>query len=199
MADSDALAGDKLAQPLPDGIVPEKEVVLTERRWSYVVVAVLMTIATVIVITGLTNRLAPPSNVETIDPARVYQSPEFSESNIGTALNPDGSVSVRMIAQQYSFVPRCVTVPQGVPVTFRLTSADAIHGFLVASTNTNSMVVPGYISQINTQFDRVGRYNMPCDEYCGTGHAGMAAEVRVVPKSSFPNLSPTERLSCAAQ
>ncbi len=192
-------AGGKLAEPLPDGIVPETMVVSTERRWLFVVTAVMAVMVGVIVVSGLTNGLHPPSNVETIDPTQVYQSSEFSESNLGTALNANGSATVRMIGQQYSFVPQCVTIPRGALVTFRLTSADVIHGFLIASTNVNTMVVPGYVSQVSAHFERVGSYHMPCDEYCGTGHAGMAAEVRVVEWDAFPALTPTERMSCATK
>jgi cytochrome c oxidase subunit 2 len=38
------------------------------------------------------------------------------------------------VAQQYSFMPQCLLVPAGVPVTFRATSTDAIHGFVVGRT-----------------------------------------------------------------
>jgi cytochrome c oxidase subunit II len=191
--------GNSLSHPLPDGIVPETMVVKTERRWSYVVIAILGIIAAVIVITGLSNGLHPPSNVEKIDPTRVYQAAEFSESNLGTARISDGSVEVRFIAQQYSFVPQCVTVPQGARVTFRLTSADVLHGFLIGATNVNAMVMPGYVTQVSAHFERLGTYHMPCDEFCGLGHSGMAAEVRVIPEAEFPKLAPTERLRCEAK
>ena len=37
-------------------------------------------------------------------------------------------------------------VPAGTPVTFRATSADVVHGFLITGTNINLMLVPGYVS-----------------------------------------------------
>ena len=101
--------------------------------------AVMMVI---IVVTGITHALHPPSNVEPIDPVTLQLQGEFVESNLGTALELDG-VTVRLIAQQYSFVPDCVKVPAGTPVKFRLTSADVIHGFILGDTNVNTMVVPG--------------------------------------------------------
>jgi len=191
--------GDKLEPPPGEGILPEEMVVRTERRWAWVVVSVLGAIAAVIVVTGAVEGLHPPSNVETIDPAKVYQSREFSESNLGTAIEPGGRATVRMIGQQYSFVPQCVTVPVGAPVTFRLTSADVIHGFLVGGTNINTMVVPGYVAQVTGTFSRPGTYTMPCHEYCGLGHAGMAAEVRAVPPQEMPAPGSVERVRCATQ
>jgi hypothetical protein len=99
------------------------------------------------VVTGVTNALHPPSNVEVIDPTTLHLGGEFAESNLGTAVEPDGSVTVRLIAEQYNFVSECVRVPD-TPVKFRLTSADAIHGLLIVGTNVNTMVVPGYVAEI---------------------------------------------------
>ena len=124
---------------------------------------------------------------------------EFAESNLGTAVEADGSVTARVIGEQYSFVPDCVRVPVDTPVKFRLTGADVIHGFLIPSTNINTMVVPGFIAEVRTTFTRSGAYWMPCDEFCGDGHHGMWARVNVVPKDQFPKLASTERTSCAKQ
>jgi cytochrome c oxidase subunit 2 len=191
--------GDNLQRPFGDGLVPEQMVVRTEKRCFWVVAAVLLVIVFVIVVTGAMDGLHPPSNAETIDPAKVYQSREFSESNLGTAIEPDGSATVRMIAQQYSFVPQCVTVPFGRPVTFRLTSADVIHGFLIAGTNINTMIVPGYVSNVKGTFPATGTYTMACHEFCALGHAGMAAQVQVVPQSQMPRAGSIERMRCAAK
>src|SRR5271170_3393247 len=93
----------------------------------------------VIVLTGVSQMLHPLSDVETINPATLHLQGEFVESNLGTAAEPDGSVTVRLIATQYAFVPQCVEVPARVPVKFRLTSADVMHGFLLPDTNVNTM------------------------------------------------------------
>ena len=111
--------------------------------------AVMMAI---VVVTGITNALHPPSNVETIDPTTLHLGGEFAESNLGTAVEPDGSVTVRLIAEQYCFVPNCAQVPVDTPVKFRLTSADVIHGFLLPRTNVNTMVVPGFVAEVRTNF-----------------------------------------------
>jgi len=124
---------------------------------------------------------------------------EFAESNLGTAIEPDGSVTVRIIAEQYDFIPNCAQVPVDTPVKFRLTSPDVIHGFLLPATNVNTMVVPGFVAEVRTSFSRVGVYNMPCNEFCGNGHHGMWARVEVVSKEQFPRLAATERTSCAKQ
>ena len=185
--------------PLPDGIVSAAEVARTEKRWVVVMLGMLTAMMAVIVVTGVTHALHPPSNVETIDPTTLHLGGEFAESNLGTAAEPDGSVTVRIIGEQYAFVPDCAQVPVDTPVKFRLTSTDVIHGFLLPATNVNTMVVPGFVAEVRTIFSRPGIYNMPCNEFCGNGHHGMWARVNVVPKEQFPRLAANERTSCAKQ
>jgi cytochrome c oxidase subunit 2 len=115
-----------LRRPLLDGIVPEDEVTRTEDRWLIIVLGMLAVMMAIMVVTGATPALHPPSNVETIDPVTLHLGGEFAESNLGTAAEPDGSVTVRMIAEQYSFVPDCARVPVDTPVKFRITSTDVI-------------------------------------------------------------------------
>jgi cytochrome c oxidase subunit 2 len=191
--------GNPRRRPLLEGIVPEGEVTRTENHWVVLMATMLAAMMAVIVVTGITHALHPPSNVETIDPTTLHLGGEFAESNLGTAAEPDGSVTVRLIAEQYAFVPDCAQVPVDTPVKFRITSTDVIHGFLLPATNVNTMVVPGFISEVRTSFTRPGIYSMPCHEFCGDGHHGMWARVSVVEKEEFPRQSAVERTSCAKQ
>lgn len=186
-----------LRQRLPDGVVPEEEITRVENRWVAIMLAMLAVMMAVIVVTGITHSLHPPSNVETIDPTTLHLSGEFAESNLGTAAEPDGSVTVRLVAEQYAFVPDCSRVPVDAPVKFRITSTDVVHGFLLPATNVNTMVVPGFVAEVRTNFSRPGVYSMPCNEFCGSGHHGMWAKVKVVPKDQFTQLASNERTSCA--
>jgi cytochrome c oxidase subunit 2 len=188
-----------LQRPLPDGVVPEEEITRTENRWVAIMFGMLGVMMAVVVVTGASDALHPPSNVETIDPLTLHLGGEFAESNLGSAIEPDDSVTVRLIAEQYAFIPDCARVPVDTPVKFRLTSADVVHGFLLPATNVNTMVIPGFIAEVRTTFSRPGVYNMPCHEFCGDGHHGMWARVEVVPKEQFPQLTAAERTSCAKQ
>ena len=64
------------------------------------------------------------------------------------------------------------------------------------ATNVNTMVVPGYVSQVHTVFRTTGDLLMPCHEYCGLGHSQMTATVRVVAPQEF-RPGPDGRVSCA--
>jgi cytochrome c oxidase subunit II len=169
----------ELANASPD-IVDE-----AERRWTYVVAAVVIFVFVAIVLAGVHWAAQPPSNVEAIDASRLHLAGEFMEQNLGTEIQADGSAVVRVIAQQYSFVPGCIVVPAQTRVVFRATSPDVMHGFIVAGTNVNTMVVPGFVAEVRTRFERPGEHVMPCHEYCSVGHAGMWARVEVVDRQEF--------------
>jgi len=134
-----------------------------------------------------------------VDPLALHLSGEFVESNLGTEQDGDGSVTVRMVAQQYLFVPHCILVPSGVPVHLRVTSADAVHALAFEGTDYNVKVLPGTISEAQLQFSNAGQYKTVCREFCGAGHYAMRSELRVVPRDQFPALRPGERGNCAAQ
>jgi cytochrome c oxidase subunit II len=192
-------SSDPLRRPLADGVVPEAVVVRSEKRWVLTMATMLAVMMLVIVATGVADALHPASNVEVVDPQTLHIEGEFVESNLGTAIEPDGSATVRLVAVQYDFVPHCVQLPVNTPVTFRLTSADAVHGFLLPDTNVNTMVVPGFVAEVRTRFARTGEYEMPCHEFCGLGHHAMWTRVSVVPAEQFSTKAPLERTSCAQQ
>ena len=174
--------------------------IAAERRWAWVVVAIVALLVAMMVFTGLHWAAMPPSRVETVDVKTLHLKGEFVESNLGTSVGADGKVTVRLVAQQYSFEPQCLVVPAGVPVTFRGTSTDAIHGFVVGTTNANTMLIPGFVATFTTTFRQVGEQLMPCHEYCGTGHEAMWARVQVLPADEFvAKARGGERLSCVAR
>jgi cytochrome c oxidase subunit 2 len=191
--------GNPLQRPLQDGIVPEEVVARTENHWVMIMAAMLVVMMAVLVVTGVSGALHPPSNVEVVEPVTLHLGGEFVESNLGTAIEPNGSATVRMIAVQYDFVPHCVAVPAGTPVKFRLTSADVVHGFLLPDTNVNTMVVPGFVADVDTSFAEPGEYVMRCHEFCSLGHHAMWTRVSVVPKDQFAAKGPLERTRCAKQ
>ena len=168
-----------------------------ERRWAYAVAGVVVFVFAVIVLAGVHWAAQPPSNVEAIDASRLHLSGEFMEGNLGTEMQADGSAVVRVLAQQYSFVPQCIVVPTQTRIAIRVTSPDVVHGFLIAGTNVNSMVVPGFVAEVRTRFDQPGERAMPCHEYCSVGHEGMWARVKVVDRQEFARTyAGQQRASC---
>src|SRR5829696_4676234 len=163
----------------------EEAVLRSELMWTAVVTGVVTVIMLAIIYAGLVHHINPPSNIETIDPKTLHLSGEFTEGNLGTRVEPNGQITSRIVATQFAFQPQCIVLPANKRVTLRFASPDVIHGILVTGTNVNTMVVPGYVSQVHTEFTKTGDLLMPCHEYCGLGHSQMWATVRVVPESEF--------------
>jgi cytochrome c oxidase subunit II len=181
----------------PDHSAGEAVAARIERRWatlSIIIVGVLVGMAGFV---GIHQATMPQGYVETADAKTLHLSGEFIESNLGSALEPDGSVTVRAIGQQYSFTPQCIVVPAETPVTFRATSADVVHGLLIEGTNINTMLVPGYVSVLPIRFNTAREHVMPCQEFCGIGHQGMWGKVKVIDKAAFLDLTAKRRrLTC---
>ena len=163
----------------------EQAIVKSEVRWAWIVSGVVALILAGILFAAIAMHMNPPSNREYVDPQTLHLSPEFTEANLGTRVDPNGRVVARMIATQFEFVPNCILLPADRDVTLRITSPDVIHGLLITGTNVNTMVVPGYVSQVHTRLTRTGDLLMPCHEFCGLGHSQMLATVRVVPPEQF--------------
>jgi len=176
----------------------EHDVARSELRWTLVVGAFTAVTLGLTLFAALALHRNPPSNFERIDPKTLHLSGEFTEPNLGTRVEPTGRVTTRIVATQFAFVPSCVVVPEGEEVALRLATPDVIHGILVSGTNVNTMVVPGYVSQVHTVFRTTGDLLMPCHEFCGLGHSQMFARVRVVPRDQF-HPDGQGRVSCAAQ
>ena len=127
------------------------------RRCRSCIVVLLVGMAAFI---GIHQATMPQARVETADPTTLASVAANSSRAISAARSkPDGSVTVRAIGQQYSFTPQCIVVPADTPITFRATSADVVHGLLIEGTNINTMLVPGYVSELPTRFRQAGR---PC-------------------------------------
>jgi len=148
-----------------------------ERIWMWAAGGLIVLFLGTILVMSAAQAVAPQSHLETIDPASLASNPEFGSP--GVKPGPDGGVVVSVVAETFDFSPNPIEVPAGKPVTFRLTSADVIHGFEVVGTNANAMAIPGYVSQFTVTFPKAGEYLIACNEYCGLLHHNMTAKLIV--------------------
>jgi cytochrome c oxidase subunit 2 len=149
----------------------------SERVWMWAATAMLALFTGAIVATAVGGAVHPPSHTEVVDPDTLGVRGEFARPGVTTS--PTGEVTVAVRAELYVFQPSVIRVPAGVPVTFRVTSPDVLHGFQIAGTNVNLTVAPGYVSQTTATFDTPGDYLIVCNEYCGLGHHDMQAKLIV--------------------
>lgn len=156
-----------------------------ERKWAQAALGICALFVSVIMIGALFQNIHAPSNVETIDSARLHLSEEFAEDNLGVQSDDQGNIIVRMVAGRYAFLPKEITVPAETRLTFRWVSFDVLHGVHIPMTNMSTMIVPGFVAQIETSFPKPGDYPVLCNEYCGLGHDHMWSKINVVEKDQW--------------
>src|SRR5438445_4104963 len=101
----------------------ERRMLGTELLWAFGVGVLIAATLSMIVFTALTMGINPPSNVERVDPKVLHLSGEFAEHNLRTSVAADGSVTARVMATQFMYVPHCIAVPQGRPVAVRFAAS----------------------------------------------------------------------------
>ena len=90
--------------------IDESSILRSELRWAAVVAVIVTVILGAILFAALSMHINPPSNREFVDPKTLHLSAEFTESNLGTRVDPDGQIVARIIATQFEFVPDCVVL-----------------------------------------------------------------------------------------
>jgi cytochrome c oxidase subunit 2 len=108
-------------------------------------------------------------------PDAVQRTPPFDEPGV-RQVGP-GRYEAVVLARAWGFTPAEIRVPVGAEVTFRATSIDVVHGFLVEGTRINMMLLPGQISELAYTFHEPGEHLLICHEYCGVGHQAMFGKV----------------------
>ncbi|MFC3040654.1 cytochrome c oxidase subunit II [Virgibacillus xinjiangensis] len=148
-----------------------------EEIWLIIGVSILVISMVVTGYQTFALGMGPPSDKDTIDPQLVDETAPFD--NPGVYEIGENKYEVIMTLQAFSFTPNEIEVPAGAEVTFRMTSKDVTHGFQIAGTNANAMVMPGHIQTITETFDEPGEYLVICNEYCGAGHQMMGTTITV--------------------
>jgi len=148
-----------------------------ERIWMTIGLAMLVVFAAFITTAAVVDGFVPPSHVQSIDPTKVSETPPFDKPGLRKVAN--GEYEAYYVARIFSFTPAEIDVPLGSRVTFYVTSADVEHGFSIPETGVNTMVTPGWVSQVSHTFTKPGTYLLVCNEYCGAGHQLMSAKVEV--------------------
>jgi len=148
-----------------------------ERKWIVVSLVLLIAFMVTVTIAGFALGFQVPGDETRVDPRTVADSGPWNEPGLRDRGN--GEYDAYVIARQYLFDPRTITVPVGSSVTFYLTSIDVQHGFKLQNTNVNMQVVPGEVSRLTVEFDEAGEFDYICNEFCGAGHAAMFGSVVV--------------------
>jgi len=139
--------------------------------------ALLVAFLGVLGYTSLAMGIHLPGHAGQLDPAEARSHPPFDQPGVRQT-GPNAYEAV-VLASAWQFVPGELRVPRGATVTFVATSTDVLHGFHVAGTRINVMLIPGQITRLTYTFDEPGEHLIVCHEYCGAGHHVMSGKVIV--------------------
>ena len=148
-----------------------------ERWWMTAGISMLVLFLGIISAAAIFDNMNPPSGMMQIDPTKVASTPPFDKP--GLRQTSPGHYEAYYVAQVFSFAPQKIEVPVGSTVTFYVTSPDVVHGFNIAQTGINMMVIPGWVNSATHTFNRAGSYLLLCNEYCGVSHQNMFASIEV--------------------
>ena len=116
------------------------------------------------------------------------------QSYLGLREVPRGALEVEAIAMKFSWVfkypngkrsEKLMVVPQGRPVKVNLSSLDVIHSFYVPAYRVKMDALKGLKTYAWFLPARTGTHKILCAEYCGSGHADMMADLRVVTPEEY--------------
>lgn len=76
-------------------------------------------------------------------------------------------------------------LPLNREVDFRITSKDVTHGFWVVNMGVQVDANPGTITTIHTTPNKLGTFDIRCEQFCGLNHAFMVTQGKVVTDQQF--------------
>lgn len=107
----------------------------------------------------------------------------------------EGEMVVEVIGRQWSWsfsYPEYEDAPAGElvlpvnrPVVLHMISEDVLHAFWVPEFRVKQDLLPGRVTELRFTPTVIGEYKLRCAEICGTEHAAMLADVRVVSQAEF--------------
>jgi len=132
-------------------------------------------------------------------PASIFMADDFFLSAKGWTLwndyrrIPDEAQEIRVYAYQWywefdygdGIYTEELVVPKGQPVVLRMTSEDVIHSLYIPEFRVKEDVMPGRVTYVWFNPTKTGEYVHTCTEYCGTAHAEMYTNVRVVEQAEY--------------
>lgn len=148
-----------------------------EKIWLLIGGGTLVLFLAIVGVQAFAMEAHPPGSLVTVDPNTVTKEAPFNKPSLTQVGEKEFKAVV--VGQMFTFLPNTMEIPAGSTVHFEATTPDVVHGFEIAGTNVNMMLVPGYVNRMTYTFDKPGEYLVVCNEYCGTGHQVMAGKIIV--------------------
>lgn len=107
---------------------------------------------------------------------------------------PTGALEIEATGEMYDWIfvyPNGkesvgeLVVPLGKPVKLNVTSADVLHSIFIPAFRIKVDAINGMSTYVWFNPGIVGEFAIMCTEFCGIGHSGMQATLRIVPEEEY--------------
>jgi cytochrome c oxidase subunit 2 len=95
------------------------------------------------------------------------------------AIAADTEQVIQITAKRFEYSPKNITVKKGIPVVLEFKSLDRLHGFDCPGLGIRSDIPPQKVTILRFVPQKVGTFPFHCDNFCGSGHEGMAGTITV--------------------
>ena len=95
------------------------------------------------------------------------------------AIAADTEQVIQITAKRFVYTPTDITVKKGVPVVLEFTSLDRLHGFSCPGLGIRTDIPPHKVTRLRFLPQKAGTFPFHCDNFCGSGHEGMAGTITV--------------------
>ena len=115
------------------------------------------------------------------------------QSYLGLRTVPAGALQIGVVGEQFFWTftypngkhSDKLVVPAGKPVKLNIGSRDVIHSLFIPAFRIKADAVKGLKTYAWFYPERKGTFTVLCAEYCGTGHASMRADLKVVSPADY--------------
>ncbi len=80
---------------------------------------------------------------------------------------------VKIVAQRFRYTPSEIPLKAGQEYVLEFTALDFTHGFNLPDLKKRADLIPGMVTKVAVRFDKPGKYDFLCDNFCGDGHEEM--------------------------
>lgn len=116
------------------------------------------------------------------------------ESYLGLRTVPPDALQIGVMGEEFAWTftypngketVNELVVPQGKAVKLNISSRDVIHSLFIPAFRIKIDAIKGMKTYVWFLPEKRGTFTILCAEYCGTGHADMNADLKVVPPEEY--------------
>ncbi len=159
-----------------------------ERLWTIIPVLILLVIAVPSFrLMYYQGKVPEPGLTIKITGYQWYWGYEYPDQEISfqSYMIPDKDIDKSKGQLRLLSTDNVVVVPVETNVQLLITATDVLHSWTIQNFGVKKDAVPGRLNETWFRATKTGTFYGQCSEICGTGHAFMPIEVRVVSQEEF--------------